>query len=215
MKLRHLLFNSSLLVASASALVAQPGNQDSRELEVREPLVDPFEIPFTGEPTETDLAIFDDDRKNDTLADTVTNTDLKDRNFCEWDDGFGPVPCDVFSILFNVPQRSTEMGKTVVNILGVNRKDAGRPVWHRRTSLRCNNVQAWTFIQTPLPYLLEIHAGNACSRDRFSAAAAWDNTWIRYGGGRQWLDVPTSPRCRYPQALTMRCLVPMMNSRFI
>ena len=42
--------------------------------------------------TETDLAIFDDDHKNDTLADTVTNTDLKDRNFCEWDDGFGPVP---------------------------------------------------------------------------------------------------------------------------
>ncbi|KAK4445759.1 hypothetical protein QBC34DRAFT_471567 [Podospora aff. communis PSN243] len=100
---------------------------------------------------------------------------------CTWNDGHGPIHCDYFSVIIPHFYRR---GNLAFGIYG-NNFAVGRTV-------NCNQANVYQSFTSPLPWVLQLHPGNAC---HFNAqpGSDWNNLWLRYSN--QQLNTPTDSRC--------------------
>ena len=103
------------------------------------------------------------------LDERATNDTSLDKR-CDFSDGYGPVPCDHFSVIVRWDGYVSMRGDG----------------WSTSQQLNCGGDQ-WLDITSPLPWIVRVHGGNACTGSGF------DNTWIAYAN--QWLDTPSDTRC--------------------
>ncbi|KAK3390115.1 hypothetical protein B0H63DRAFT_507527 [Podospora didyma] len=103
---------------------------------------------------------------------------------CTWDDGFGTIDCGYWSIVFG---DGNIAGHTnVLTIKGSNFEQG---------------------FNSPLPYVISIHPGNACRTGVFPIGEYYDNAWINYAN--QHLDLPSDSRCGpvHQQKKGRRCII--------